>query len=110
LPILRSAAVGCMFPDTGAGAQPRRGADSVDVSGVGASTVLRRLSSLCYFHCDAELCVDFRGLIEGASAFRTVAEDLRWQARDRFSGRQRQRIDMSGVLGRIVFEAPQASA
>lgn len=54
--------------------------------------------------------MDFRGLIEGASAFRTVAEDLRWQARDRFSGRQRQRIDMSGVLGRIVFEAPQASA
>lgn len=71
--------------------------------------LLRRLSSLCYFHCGGELAVDFRGLIERASLIRTVAEDLRWQAQERFSGRQRQRIDMSGVLGRVVFEAPEPS-
>ncbi len=72
--------------------------------------LLRRLSSLCYFHCGCELTVDFRGLIEGASAFRTVVDGLHWQEQERFSGRQQQRIDMSGVLGHVVFEAPQASA
>jgi hypothetical protein len=72
--------------------------------------LLRRLSSLCYFHCDCELKVDFKGLIEGALVFRTVEDSSRWQEQGRFSGRQRQSIDMSGVLGRVVFEAPEASA
>ena len=72
--------------------------------------LLRRLSSMCYFHCGGELAVDFRGLIERASAFRTVADDLHWTEQDRFSGRQLQRIDMSGIMGRVVYEAPDASA
>ena len=71
--------------------------------------LLRRLSSLCYFHCGCELQVDFKGLIERASMIRTIRSELRWQEQDRFSGRQQQRIDMSGVLGRVVFEAPEAS-
>jgi hypothetical protein len=67
--------------------------------------LLRRLSSLCYFHCGCELEVDFKGLIEQAAAVRTVTSDLRWQEQDRFSTKQRQRIDMGGVMGRVVFEA-----
>jgi hypothetical protein len=69
--------------------------------------LLRRLSSLCYFHCGCELSVDFKGLIGRASTFRTVRSELRWVEQDRFSGRQRQRIEMGGVLGRVVFEAPE---
>jgi hypothetical protein len=67
--------------------------------------LLRRLSSLCYFHCGCELQVDFKGLIEGACRFRTVRSELRWEEQDRYSGRQQQRIEMGGVLGRVVFEA-----
>jgi hypothetical protein len=66
--------------------------------------LLRRLSSLCYFHCGCELAVDFRGLIERASTVRTVASELRWRRQERFSGRQQQRIEMGGVVGRVVFE------
>jgi hypothetical protein len=67
--------------------------------------LLRRLSSLCYFHCGCELLVDFKGLIEQASSVRTVESNLRWQDQGRFSSKQRQRIEMGGVVGRVVFEA-----
>jgi hypothetical protein len=66
--------------------------------------LLRRLSSLIYFHCGGELAVDFRGLIERACTVRTVQSELRWHEQDRFSGRQRQRIDMGGLVGRVVYE------
>ena len=69
--------------------------------------LLRRLSSLCYFHCGTDLDVDYRGLIEQAG--QAVAESrLRWHDQARFSGRQKQRIDMGGVLGEVTFEVPQA--
>lgn len=71
--------------------------------------ILRRLSSLCYFHCGRELEVDFRGLIEQASRLRTVREDLHWHEQERFSGRQRQRIDMGGVIGTVVYEAADSA-
>jgi hypothetical protein len=66
--------------------------------------LLRRISSLCYFHCGFELQVDFKGLIEKAGGVRTVASNLAWRSQDRFSGRQQQRIDMGGVVGAITFE------
>jgi hypothetical protein len=72
--------------------------------------LLRRLSSLCYFHCGCELQVDFKGLIEQACRVRTVASQLRWHEQERYSGRQGQRIAMGGVVGTVVFEAPDGEA
>ncbi len=66
--------------------------------------LLRRISSLCYFHCGRELSVDFKSLIEQASTIRVVASRLRWREQQRFSGRQRQRIDMGGVVGVVEYE------
>ena len=71
--------------------------------------LLRRLSSLCYFHCGCELKVDFKGLIEQASMIQTVRSELHWHEQERFSTRQRQRIEIGGVLGRVEFEAPEAA-
>lgn len=68
--------------------------------------LLRRLSSLCYFHCGSELDVDFKGLIDGAATIRTADSKLTWQQQSRFSGRQKQRIAMGGVVGSITFAAP----
>ena len=45
--------------------------------------LLRRLSSLCYFHCGGELALDFRGLIDKAREIRTVARSLLWQKQER---------------------------
>jgi CRISPR-associated endoribonuclease Cas6 len=67
--------------------------------------LLRRLSSLCYFHCGSQLAVDFRSLIEQAAAVSTIRSDLRWHDQGRFSGRQHRTIEMGGVVGEITFEA-----
>ena len=72
--------------------------------------LLRRLSSLCYFHCGCELQADFRGLIDRACRFRTVESGLRWQGQTRFSTRQEQRIEMGGVVGTVVYKAPDEAA
>jgi hypothetical protein len=71
--------------------------------------LLRRLSSLCYFHCGCELKLDFKGLIKQASLVRTVRCDLRWQEQERFSGRQHRRIEMDGVVGTVTYETPDGS-
>jgi hypothetical protein len=72
--------------------------------------LLRRLSSLCYFHCAGELSLDFPGLVERACSIRTVESGLVWQEQERFSTRQEQRIEMGGVVGRVVYEAADAAA
>lgn len=80
------------------------GAVRVDLTFVDlVRALLRRLSSLCWFHCGSELQVDFRALIDRAETVPTVRSDLHWHDQDRFSTRQHQRIDMGGLLGRIVF-------
>jgi hypothetical protein len=71
--------------------------------------LLRRLSSLMYFHCGCELHVDFKALIERAGQVRTVESTLGWQEQSRFSTRQEQRIEMGGVVGRVVYEAADAA-
>lgn len=65
--------------------------------------LLRRLSSLCYFHCGSELDVDFRCLIDRATVVRTGESQLGRRHLERFSGRQGRRIEMSGVVGRVQF-------
>ena len=74
-----------------------------------ARALLRRLSSLCYFHCGGELDVDFRGLIDRAALVTVAGARVYWQRQGRFSGRQHRGIDMSGLVGRVEFEvaAPQ---
>jgi hypothetical protein len=72
--------------------------------------LLRRLSSLSYFHCGSELALDFKGLIAGAGAWETVESNLRWQGQARFSGRQLQEIDMSGVAGTVVYRGPDGES
>ena len=67
--------------------------------------LLRRLSSLCYFHCGGGLALDFKRLIVQAGAVRTVESRLHWRRQERYSRRQQQKIEMGGVLGTMVFEA-----
>jgi hypothetical protein len=67
--------------------------------------LLRRLSSLCYFHCSCELQVDFKDLIARAAEVSTLSTQLDWQAQERFSGRQERHIDMGGLVGTATFGA-----
>jgi len=68
--------------------------------------LLRRVSSLLYFHQRKILEYDFRGAVERAGAVRTLPgrrRDLSWYDWERFSGRQKKRIKMGGVVGEIAF-------
>ncbi len=65
--------------------------------------LLGRISSLSYFHCGQEFKADFRGLIDRAADVTVTNSDTRWEDWSRFSGRQKQRVNMGGLMGRITF-------
>jgi hypothetical protein len=67
-------------------------------------TLLGRISSLSYFHCGERVEADFRGLIDRAAEVRIVQRETHWQDWSRFSGRQKQRVEMGGLVGRITYE------
>lgn len=66
-------------------------------------SLLGRLSSLSYFHCGERLDVDFRDLIDQAATVKIETSDTTWESWSRFSGRQKQRIDMGGLMGRVTY-------
>ncbi len=66
--------------------------------------LLRRLASLAYFHCgiDPEN-FDFRGAIHAAEKVPLTASELSWQEWERYSQRQREKMLMGGVVGRVSY-------
>lgn len=66
--------------------------------------LLRRISSLSYFHCGVKLDLDFKGLVARSEAIKTTHKQLRWYDWERYSRRQNTRMKLGGVLGKIVFE------
>lgn len=66
--------------------------------------LLRRISTMSYFHCGTRLELDFKGLIERAKRVKVIKSDLRWADWERYSNRQQGRIKMGGFVGRISFE------
>jgi CRISPR-associated endoribonuclease Cas6 len=70
--------------------------------------LLRRISSLAYFHCGELWETDFRGIIQAAEQIKTVETEIEWVSWDRYSGRQKQRIDMSGFTGAATYRGELA--
>jgi hypothetical protein len=65
--------------------------------------LLDRVSSLSYFHCGQMFEADFRGLIERAGGVRIARAETRWEDWSRFSGRQKQRVEMGGLVGWATY-------
>ncbi|HHT9154036.1 MAG TPA: CRISPR system precrRNA processing endoribonuclease RAMP protein Cas6 [Candidatus Hypogeohydataceae bacterium YC40] len=66
-------------------------------------TLLRRVSSLSYFHCGERIYWDFKSLIERAESVETLSSDLRWLDWERYSTRQGQKMKLGGVMGNITY-------
>lgn len=66
--------------------------------------LLRRISSLSYFHCDEKLELDFKGLIEKAKAVKQIASDIKWFDWKRYSTRQEAWMALGGVTGTVSYE------
>jgi hypothetical protein len=69
-------------------------------------SLLRRISSLYYFHCGERWEADYRNLIEQAQMVETVEATVRWQDWERYSTRQHQRIEMGGLVGCAHYSGP----
>lgn len=66
--------------------------------------LLRRISSLSYFHCKERIELDFKGLIEKAKVVNQVASDIEWFDWKRYSTRQEEWMSMGGVTGTIAYQ------
>lgn len=65
--------------------------------------LLRRISSLAYFHHDWEVEADFKGLIDRALSIEIIKDGTRWVDWERYSSRQDSRINLGGVMGEVVY-------
>ena len=67
-------------------------------------TLLRRVSSLSYFHCGQRWETDYRGWIQQAQEVETETAEVRWVDWERYSTRQRQRMNLGGITGRVTYK------
>ncbi|WP_418791964.1 CRISPR system precrRNA processing endoribonuclease RAMP protein Cas6 [Phosphitispora sp. TUW77] len=65
--------------------------------------LLRRLSSLYYFHHDCELSLDFNSIIKKAEDVKIVADGSYWADWERYSSRQGKRMNLGGIVGRVEY-------
>jgi hypothetical protein len=66
--------------------------------------ILRRVSSLSYFHCGERWETDYRGIIEAAQGVQLAGAGTEWVDWERYSRRQRQRMNLGGLVGRATYE------
>jgi CRISPR-associated endoribonuclease Cas6 len=69
--------------------------------------LLRRVSLLTAVHGDAEMELDYRGLITRAGEVKTASSDLRWWDLERYSNRQQTSMKIGGFVGSTVYEGAQ---
>ncbi|MCR4403166.1 MAG: CRISPR system precrRNA processing endoribonuclease RAMP protein Cas6 [Firmicutes bacterium] len=67
-------------------------------------SLLRRASSLLYFHHGTRLDMDFRGFIARAELVELAAQDARWVDWERYSSRQDTRMKLGGLVGTATYE------
>lgn len=68
-------------------------------------SLLQRISSLLYFHCSqATLSCDFKGMIERAKGIRIERNNTRWRDWQRYSSRQKTRMNLGGIVGQITYK------
>lgn len=71
-------------------------------------TLLRRVSSLSYFYGGQQWAIDYRGWIARAESVDVAAAKVQWVNRSRYSTRQQQRTDLSGIIGRVTYRGDLA--
>lgn len=68
-------------------------------------SLLRRLSTLLYFHCGGlRLPVDFKQLIGDAKEIRIAESNLNWEEYERYSTRKEKRMKIGGLKGMIRYK------
>ncbi len=75
-------------------------------------SLLRRISSLLYFHHETRLDMDFRDFISRAEGVRLAQHNTHWVDWERYSSRQDARMKLGGIVGTATYEfdAPELAA
>uniref|UniRef100_UPI004056FE68 CRISPR system precrRNA processing endoribonuclease RAMP protein Cas6 n=1 Tax=Candidatus Electronema sp. TaxID=2698783 RepID=UPI004056FE68 len=72
-------------------------------------SLLRRISLLSFFHCGQRLDDSgFADLVRQAESIATVSHRLRWHEQERWSGRQKARMQFGGLVGAVVYQGQLA--
>ncbi|MCD6185314.1 MAG: CRISPR system precrRNA processing endoribonuclease RAMP protein Cas6 [Deltaproteobacteria bacterium] len=66
--------------------------------------LLRRLSSLNYFHCNQKLELPFKEIIEKAERIELVYNQTKWHDWSRYSGRQKKSMKLGGITGMATYK------
>jgi hypothetical protein len=69
--------------------------------------LLRRISSLSYFHSDNLLNLDYQELIKEAENIKTIDSELFWYDWERYSTRQSSKMKLGGFKGRVSFQGKE---
>jgi hypothetical protein len=70
--------------------------------------LLRRVSSICYFHHGFAYEADFPAIIARAAEIELIENRTRWLAWERYSSRQDKRVPLGGLVGEAVYGGPAA--
>ena len=73
-----------------------------------ARALLRRVSSLSYFHCGQRWETDYRGLVAAAERVETVRARAGWVDWERYSRRQQRKMNLGGVMGEMTYHGELA--
>jgi len=71
-------------------------------------TLLRRVSSLSYFHAGQRWETDYRGWIEKAKQVKIAEAHVSWMDWERYSTRQRRGMNLGGIVGQVTYEGDAA--
>jgi len=67
-------------------------------------SLLHRISSLSYFHCNKELKLDYNLLILKAEDVKIEKNNLKWTDWERYSSRQDTKMKLGGFIGDITYK------
>ena len=70
--------------------------------------ILRRVSSLYYFHCGERWDYDYQGTIERAKGVELARAETEWVDWERYSRRQEYRMKLGGLMGEVSYEGELA--
>jgi CRISPR-associated endoribonuclease Cas6 len=65
--------------------------------------LLRRVSSLAFFHSGEKWEADFRGWVDQARQVEIVENRTEWVDWERYSTRQKQRMNLGGLVGQVRY-------
>lgn len=67
-------------------------------------SLLRRLSSLLYFHCGKELNINYKEVIRESEEIKVSDVSVEWVDWERYSNRQEQRMKLGGFIGSALYK------